>query len=200
MIKRISGTLLVFIIFFMASTNVFAIPLEGTGMSLKEVEKTDAEKLIDSVLANADGTNTEELYIKIDSPKKDEKQSEKKFAISGSSEFDDVIIALAKYNESKKVYEPMVNTDGESSWAIGNVKMFSKKINLEAGVNKIKIIAYRTSKLKNISANDIQQNCYTLELVNKSALDNAIQTGKNIVYNIEKTWNSILGKSGSASE
>lgn len=189
---------MVLVVFFSVSANAFAIPVEGTGT--KQVEKTEAEKLIDSVLADADDVDTKELYIKIDSPKNNEKQSEKKYAISVSTEYDDVIIVLARYNESKKIYEPLNNTDGDSSWAIGNAKLSSKKIVLESGTNKIKILAYRTSKLKNLEASDIQRHYYTIELVNKSAMSSAIEKAKEIGRGIEETWNSIFNKSSSASE
>lgn len=196
MIKKLSIIFLVFALFFMMTTNAFANTTEGT----KQAEKTDAEKLIESVLADADDVNTKELYIKIDSPKNNEKQSEKKYAISGSTEYDDVVIVLARYNESKKIYEPLKNTDDESSWAVGNAKMFSKKIVLEPGINKIKILAYRTSNLKNLEASDIQRHCYTVELVNKTAISSAIEKAKEIGRSLEKTWNSIFNKSSSASE
>jgi len=89
----------------------------------------------------------------------------KSYVLSGNSKYDDVIISIAKYNETTGEYEPMYNTDGESSWEIGEYRLFSKEIKLTEGPNKIKMMAYRTSQKEEALKENIQVKCFTISLL-----------------------------------
>ncbi len=120
----------------------------------------------------------------ITSPDKDKDFTYKKsYILSGNSEFSDIIITIAKYNENTNEYERMNNTDGESSWEINSTGLFSKEILLAKGVNKIKIIATRTSQREKVNP-EIQINCFTIELLNEKIEKQAIKKPEDIRSNI----------------
>jgi hypothetical protein len=125
-----------------------------------------------------------ESVMRITSPDKDKESTYKKtYILSGDSDYSDVVITIAKYNAEEKKYEYMKNTDGESSWDIGEYRLFIKNISLDLGVNKIKIMSYRSSQKQN--AEDIQVNCFTIERLNESIAERAVKTTVEIAKDIK---------------
>lgn len=130
------------------------------------------------------------LIMEITSPDKDKDSTYmKSYVLSGNSKYSDVVVSIAKYNEGTGEYEPMYNTNGESSWEIGDFRLFSKEILLTKGTNKIKILAYRKSEIENAAVDNIQVNCFTIELLKESIIDKIINKAKD--------FSSIFGLDGS---
>lgn len=151
-------------------------------------KNADNEKKSDfnEVLAKAieEGTaakDNPEFILNITSPDKDKDSTYvKSYVVSGNSKYSDVIITIAKYNDEKKTYELMCNTDGESSWKIGEFRLFSKEIPLTEGTNKIKILAYRTSEMDEAKIENIQVNCFTIKLLPESIISKVIRKSNEI--------------------
>ena len=135
------------------------------------VKKTEFEAVLEKAAKNGTAINNGQFVMTITSPDMDKDSTYvKSYVLSGNSKYNDVIISIYKYNEDKNAYEPMYNTDGESSWAIGDFRLFSKEIVLTKGINKIKIVSYRTSQKEEAKVENIQINCFTIELLNESII------------------------------
>lgn len=142
-------------------------------------KRAEFEKLFKAVLQEAEAKDNGEGIIEIISPEAPEYSiyEDKKLCIlSGKSKYDDVVITIAKYNKDTKIYELMKNTDGYSSWRISDFLMFSKGIELTSGINKIKIIAYRISLMEDAKLENIQVNCFKIDVLKESILKKVIKT------------------------
>ena len=138
----------------------------------KDVKKPVFEEVFPGILKDGMAINDPYFVMTITNPQMDkESTTYKSYILSGNSKYDDVIVSIAKYNENKGEYEPMTNTDGESSWKLGpfgECYLFSKEIILTDGPNKIKMIAYRTSQKEEAVKDNIQVNCFTISLLKPS--------------------------------
>ncbi len=143
--------------------------------------------LFDGLLTEGTAVNDGQVILEITSPDKDKDSTYRKsYIISGNTKYDDVVITIAKYNEATGKYELLQNTDGESSWEIGAFRLTSKEIILTKGTNKIKIMAHRTSQMAKASRDDIQINCFTIELLNESIIGKVTRKTSEITSGVSK--------------
>lgn len=139
--------------------------------------KTKFEVALENALRNGKATDNGQFVMVITSPDKGKDSTYKKsYVLSGKSESDDVVIAIARYNESAGEYEPMKNTVGYSTWVCSS-GIFSEEILLNKGVNKIKILSYRISQKDEMNW---QVNCFTIELLDESIANRVIRKGTEI--------------------
>jgi hypothetical protein len=158
-------------------------------------KKPSFTEVFTNVLKDSTAVNNDYFVMKITSPDKDKDITYKKsYIISGNSKYDDVVISIAKFNEDKGEYEPMKNTDGETSWAIGEYRAFSKEIILTEGTNKIKIITYRTSEMEEANADKIQRNCYSISFLKPSVLTKAVNRAADAIMELDIFKNNNKGK------
>lgn len=166
------------------------------GESAAALLKNDFEFVFENTLKNGSAVNSGLLIMTITSPDKDKDSTYKKsYILSGNSEFNDVVITIAKYNEGTGKYELMYNTDGESSWDIGNFRLFSKEIILTEGTNKIKIMAHRKSQREEAVLDSIQVNCFTIELLNESIIGKVIKKTKDIGLDLTRGMSNFFDRS-----
>lgn len=198
MFKKFCAILLVLITITVSSIGVFAsgsstesaITSESaiSSKSAIAISKPDFETVFNNVLKDGTAIDNGQFILTVTSPDKDRDSTYRKsYVLSGSSKYNDIIISIAKYNKDTNTYEPMYNTDGESSWEIGDFRLFSKEIILTEGTNKIKIIAYRTSQKEEARLDDIQVNSFTVELLNESIIGKVIKKTRDIGNDISKS-------------
>lgn len=164
-------------------------------------KRPDFGSVFAGVLEDGSAVWNEYFNLTITNPEKDKESTYyKSYVLSGNSKYDDVIISIAKYNERTGKYEPMQNTDGESSWEIGEFRLFSKEIILTEGTNKIKMLAYRTSQKEEALKENIQVNCFSITLLKESVakqvikkttdwIEGGIKDGVNNTINLFKPKN-----------
>lgn len=147
------------------------------------------EAALDSALRNGRAEDNGEFILDITKPK-DNKESyyEKAYPLTGTSlkGYDDVVVYIARYNDKAGEYEPMTNTDGESSWNC--LSAYSKVISLAPGANKIKILAYRKSQTDEPK---FQINCYTIEYFNDKIPEKVVKKNNDLASNIGDDINNI---------
>ena len=181
MFKKFIAVLLVLIIIAISSIGAFAITSEGavtTGGAI-DAKVNDFQNVIENTLEQGEAVNNDETIMTITSPDEDKDSTYiKSYILSGNSRHNDVKIIIARYNEDTNTYERMENTDGESSWDIGDFRLFSKEIILNPGTNKIMIMSYRTS---NLEETGLQVNCFTIELLDESIIGKVIRRAKDIL-------------------
>lgn len=90
-----------------------------------------------------DTTATEAFYVSITSPQPNESTLKKACFISGSTELKGIRVELYIFNSETGTYEPLVTSDGVSSFEIGASGIFIKEADLPRfGENKILLVAY----------------------------------------------------------
>lgn len=163
--------------------------------------KPDFESIFQNALKNGRAMDNGQFMVIITSPDKDKDSTYKKsYILSGNSEYDDVIISIAKYNDATGEYEQMSNTDGESSWEISSAGFFSKEILLTKGTNKIKIMSYSAAQKEE---SKLQINCFTIELLDETIAERVVKktaeiganVGKDIGNSVQQLINFLGGKS-----
>jgi hypothetical protein len=178
-------------------------PAAGTQNSVVETEEEIARKRFnseyESTLKNGEALDNGQFIMTITKPENDKDSTYKKsYIISGKSEFDDVVISVARLNRKTGEYELIRNTDGDRSWGIGS-GIFSTEILLIDGVNNLLFISYRKSEMVE---GKIQFNSVTVELLPESITDKvtrkAAEIGKSIAQGIEKIQSDIdiFGRKG----
>lgn len=163
-----------------------------------EEKKPDFESFINAVMKKGNAVNNSLDIITITSPEKDKESTyEETYILSGNTKHSDVAVTIARYNEETGEYERIKNTDGESSWEIGSIRIFTKEIMLNKGTNKIMIISYRASQKEEATVDNVQFNCFTIEKLDKSIKDEIIKITKEAATNIGegfKAFMEIIGK------
>jgi hypothetical protein len=85
---------------------------------------------------------TKEFYVKTSRPQNNESTLKKACFISGSTDEKGITVELYILNNNTGVYEPLVTSDGVSSFEIGASGMFIKEVDLpNYGENKILLVA-----------------------------------------------------------
>jgi hypothetical protein len=136
------------------------------------------EAALDSALRNGKAEDNDEFILHITMPETNKDSCyTKTYALTGKSlnGYDDVVVYIARYNDKAGEYEPMNNTDGESSWSI--LDTYSKEISLVPGANKIKILAYRKSQTNEPK---FQINCYTIEYFNDKIPEKVVKKNNDL--------------------
>jgi opacity protein-like surface antigen len=86
------------------------------------------------------------------------------FSICGVCVSDETTIAFQYKNRETGDYEPLLTTDDESSFKVGNNKIFGKDIRLKyKGENQIRVIAYTKATQSKPQVSD-----YTITLVDEN--------------------------------
>lgn len=177
MLKKVSALIIVLFILMISSAGVFA---NNDGVL---DEKPDFDDILESVMKNTEAVDNESLILRITSPVKEPEKDKiatysNSIILTGNSEYTDVVVAIARYNEGTEQYEWIENTDGESTWELGSFRMFSKTMKLKKGINNIKIISYRTTLIEEADQDNIQVNCFTIESLEKPFFTKLTETVK----------------------
>lgn len=154
-------------------------PVEEDVLDEAAVKLALFNEALAKALKEGQALNTGEVIMTITRPDMDKYSTYKKtYIISGNSEHKDVVISIARLNRSKKEYEIIANTNGETSWGIGASRIFSKEIDLEAGVNNLMFVSYRKSEMEE---SKIQYNSVTISLQEELVRDAALKKEPSIM-------------------
>ncbi len=221
MLKKLSAVLIVAVMLAAFSMTVFAGSTDGSGSVgfpaegivgdsaadmqnvAMETEEDIAIKRFESeywdTLKKGTALDNGKFIMTITKPENDKDSTYKKsYIISGKSEYDDVVISVARLNRETGEYELIHNTDGDSSWGIGS-GIFSTEILLVEGVNNLMVVSYRESEMVE---GKIQFNSITVELLPESISDKVTrkvaEIGTSIAKGIEKIQSDIdiFGRKG----
>lgn len=102
------------------------------------------------------------------------------FSICGVCIYDETTIAFEYKDKETGEYKPLLTTDGETSFKVGNNKIFGKDIQLKKGENEIRVIA----STKAVSKPEIKP--YTITLVDKKEKSNWIKDAINWLLDKEE--------------
>ncbi len=119
--------------------------------------------------------------------------TKKSYIVSGLSDYSDITVVLQVYDDELDTYVAMKNTDGESSWDIGDIGAFKKEIVLNEGVNKIRILAFRAAQKSTLKPENVQVNKYSL-ILQKAGIKDVIV---NTIVDFTTELNSLLFKNKS---
>lgn len=171
--RRIIGAILIiFIIFSVSSIPVFA-------------EQTEFDILFEKILADPEIVENGHAILEITSPEKvQESTYSKDQPLSGTTKHNDVVVTIARYNEETKKYERIENVDGNSSWKMGDNRLFSTTFRLLNGKNKIKVLAYRISQTGEAKAENIQVKVFEITLLKEEILQQIKKTASDLVESI----------------
>jgi len=214
MLKKLGSILIIAVMLAVFSMTAFAGNTDGSASAGSSVEGITGDAAADeqnvaaeteediarkrfyseyeSVLKNGVALDNGQFIMTITKPEKDKDSTYKKsYIISGKSEFDDVVISVARLNRKTGEYELIRNTDGDISWGIGS-GIFSTEILLVDGVNNLLFISYRKSEMVE---GKIQFNSITVELLPESITDKitkkVAEIGQSIAKGLEKIQSDI---------
>ena len=195
MFKKTCCMFLVLILVFCFSGLVFAVPTADTdaeggnmdGTAVSDPASTEGEPVsetehaekspMDEIMESADVAATEQFLVTITRPVGDETTFKKTFVICGVTEESDVRVALAVKDEESGKYSYLKNTEGNSSWDIGSIGIFTKEINLAEGTNSIKIAAYKKGESGELKPGENLQISYYTITVLKESIRQKIENG-----------------------
>jgi len=124
------------------------------------------------IIYQDDVDSTDEFLVKITRPEGDESTFKKSYVICGNTDIKGIRVELAILEDDGK-WKSFENTDGDSSWRIGNSGIFMKEVRLpELGANKIRIAAYKSDEKDRLVLNEnLQLQEYTITVLEKSFKD-----------------------------
>ncbi len=171
MLKKLICTMLVLSIFLVFGLTAFADPTATPTATPAATPKNspalseDVAKVLGEIGKDAETDKAGKLLVTITMPDQSTVSITKKsYIVSGLSDYSGVTVVLQVYDEEQGKYVAMKNTDGESSWDIGDIGAFKKEIVLNEGVNKIRILAFKASTKSVLKTEDVQVNKYSLIL------------------------------------
>lgn len=157
-------------------------------VKVDKTTKSSVEIEIEKVLKDGKAFDNGQSIMTITSPEKDKESTYfKDYILSGKSEYDDIVVMAARFNEKSGEYKLIRNTSGERTWETTS-GLFSTEIELNMGANKLMIITYRKSQSEEPK---LQVNCYTIELLNESILDRVIKKSTEIVKKTAEIGDNI---------
>lgn len=160
-----------------------ATPKNSTALSEEVI------KVINEIGKDAETDKAGKILVTITMPDQSTVSITKKsYIVSGLSDYSDVTVVLQVYDEEQDLYVAMKNTDGESSWDIGDIGAFKKEIVLNEGVNKIRILAFRSTPKSTLKPEDVQVNKYSL-ILQKAGIKDVIV---NAVVDFTTDLNNFL--------
>jgi len=182
-----------------SSSGSSIVPLStGTGnaasvQSIVEEKKPDFEAFIENVMENGKAVDNDLKIMDITSPETEKESTyDETYVLSGTSTHSDVVVIIARYDDETGRYERIENTDGESTWEIGSIRIFTKEIKLKLDTNKLMIISYRASQKEEATLDNIQINCFTIERLNKSITEEIVKRTKEAATNIGDSIKSLM--------
>jgi hypothetical protein len=111
---------------------------------------------------------TDQFMVKIFRPEMDSSTFNSLLIVSGVAYQQEITVQLAVLNLSTGRYEDLYTVDGLSKWETDEVGLFFKEVNLKQGTNKIRIIAYKTSMINNLTlGEDLQINDYSITVLSE---------------------------------
>jgi len=172
MIKKLAAILIVFIIFSVSSAAVFAA-------------QTEFDLLFEKILKDPEIVENGPVIVEITSPENlKESTYVKNQPLSGTTKYNDVVVTIARYNEETNTYERIYNVDGNSSWKMGDNRLFTTKFELVLGTNKIKVLAYRLSEMDEAKAENIQVQVFEITLLKEKILQTIKRAASDLVDSI----------------
>jgi hypothetical protein len=170
--KKFAAILIIFIIFSVSSITAFA-------------EQTDFDIIFEKVLNDPEIVENGQIIVDITSPEKIEESTySKEQPLSGTTKYNDVVVTIARYNEETKTYERIYNVDGNSSWKMGDNRLFTTTFRLNNGKNKIKVLAYRISQMGEAKAENIQVSAFEITLLKEEILQSIKRAASDFVDSI----------------
>lgn len=143
-----------------------------------------------SIIYEENTNSTKQSIVRITRPANDEATFKRSYIISGNTYEKDVTVKMLIYNESTGKYELFKNTEGKSSWRIGQSGFFVKEVELpQFGPNRIRLAAY-TSEDENrlVLGENLQISNFTVTL-----LDGGIrQTLKSSFFRLTDMLNQLF--------
>lgn len=79
--------------------------------------------------------------VEITRPEGNEVVNKEIFSIFGTCLYDETTISFEYLDKETDTYLPLETTEGQTTFKVGNGKMFGKDIKLEKGKNEIRIVA-----------------------------------------------------------
>ncbi|MCR4436309.1 MAG: hypothetical protein QHH06_04415 [Clostridiales bacterium] len=130
---------------------------------------------------------TGNLYVTITKPDSDQDFTFKKsYILCGKTDLEGIHVKLLRYNKNSGAYESFNNTDGVSSWTIGSSGIFMKEVQLETGLNDMRVVAYKTDAEGNVSGG-YQITDFAITVSNESVKDKIIDSALKAM-DIFKGW------------
>lgn len=127
---------------------------------------------VNDIIYDKKTKSTDEFLVTITRPEGDESTFKTSYVICGNTENKDIMVEILILNE-KGDYEAFENTDGESSWDIGESGVFMKEVvlpNLDA--NQIRIAAYKKAEIDNAKLNEnLQIRDFTITVLKEEVKD-----------------------------
>ncbi len=152
----------------------------------KKAEDPDAEvkKVINEALISGDITDNGQFIMNINNPENIDvitNTYSKKLNISGNTEYDDLVVLLARFNRASGIYEIMDLPDGDESIQVLS-GYFSIELDLELGENKLLLISYRSTEEAEamIQYNVITTNFYK-ETIPQKIVRSTIELGEAVL-------------------
>lgn len=210
MLKKLGAILIAIFIITLSSMTVFAgytgenedmgffTPASVQNViSEEDLAREQFRSEYDNALKDGKALDNDLSLMTITKPETDEESTLiKSYKLSGKSDYDDVVISVARLNRGKGEYELIKNTAGDSSWGADG-GFFTVEISLVDGVNNLMLISYRESEME---AGKIQFNSVTIQRMRERVADTAvskrvINPEASIQSNIEFTIDMFGGKS-----
>lgn len=179
MVKKLALTFLALILVISSSVVVFAdptgadvkttVPASSDTVAKDSEAATQSNAAVDKVVFDGSVKATEQFLVTITRPVVNETTFKKSYIICGVTEKSDIRVALAIKDAATGSYKYLKNSDGDSSWDIGSMGIFTKEVNLSEGVNNLKIVVYKKSEAGNLKPGEnIQISYHTINVLRES--------------------------------
>jgi len=197
MLKKLAFVLIALIIAINSTVVVFANPTgdgNADGTASSGAEKISA---LDKLVFDAEIKATDQFLVTITRPAASESTFKKAYLICGVTDKSDIRVALAIKDAQTGSYKYFKNTDGDSSWDIGSMGIFTKEVVLSEGMNNLKIVAYKKSETDNLTPGEnVQITYHSINVLNeniRAKIEKTLRMLTETFLNNENILEKILG-------
>lgn len=127
---------------------------------------------VNDIIYDKSAISTEEFLVSITRPEGNESTFKKSYVIRGNTALKGIRVEILRVNENDELV-PFENSDGESSWEIGDSGMFMKEVMLpNLNANQIRIVAYQKENVDNATLGEnLQLNDFTITVIKEEVKD-----------------------------
>lgn len=184
MLKKICTFIIAAFVLLSFSISAFGAPVAGDGKddilsasSAKKLalenELAEASKKLQGIMASKDTASTEQFLITITNPVGDKADFEKTVMFIGYSNKADLSVSILVYDEQAEKYVECKDIDDLSSWDMPVRSTFRREVQLKEGTNKIRIVSYVKSDIKELKAGtNLQVNNFSITVLKENSKGN----------------------------
>lgn len=170
MLKKVCTFIIAAFVLLSFNISAFAAPIVGESKdNISSTSSTKKLVLENEIITSKDTESTDQFLITITNPVGDKADFEKSVMFIGYSNKADLSVCILVYDEQAEKYVECKDIDDLSFWDMPVRSTFKREIQLKEGTNKIRVVSFVKSGIKDLKAGtNLQVNNFSITVLKEN--------------------------------